>query len=185
MKLKKSISASFLTLVLLLQTSVSVAQSKEETVAFITKCMQEAVGLKQYAILDDKRVEEYVLTDIQFSGGSLSSKYDYYHYVNGTYKQNKVFTNLSWGNVTKIELDTLPSKFHDHDQAVIYISFSSNYTYKSTYLAGSYKIGENSTTYYWGRTVICIPMRRAKACEKAFHRLVEIYKEEDKSPFDE
>ena len=158
------------------------AQTKEETEKFISKCMNEAIGLKAYGVLKDgKVIEERLYEENTFQAKSITTFLANKDYEEGTYKNRTYYTKLNWENVLSVEISQ--EYFHKNDEGVhLLVKFSTNIKFENSCVSGSQNRSCTQTFYgtsFW----IFIPKNRAEACKKAFLHLVKIYKEENKDPF--
>jgi hypothetical protein len=133
--------------------------TKEETVIFIQRQFESLIGYKVRGSVITKY--EFDLSKIQFESRS-----------NLNYTSSYIYTQINWGNLVKIER-------YENDIQLFFTSSIYN-DYKAVMDNGKIV---NSHAKFENYIQILVPSEKFESIKKAFLRLSEIAKEENKDPF--
>ena len=132
--------------------------TKEETVAFIQRQFESLIGYK---------VRNSVITKYEFDLAKIN-----FESRSDLYTTTRIYTQINWGNLVKIER-------YENDIQLFFTS-SIYYDYKAVMENGKIV---NSNAKFENYIQILVPSEKFESMKKAFLRLSEIAKEENKDPF--
>ena len=146
--------------------------SKEATQKFLNNILSQVVGNPQDALQPKIRL---------IQKQSFENDFTKYILINGSdnyFRERSEYINVPWQDFTDFIVE-----INGGIQSYVRIIFKSNMEYESFCCFVDEDKGDPSFSIYTNQFLIYIPTDKLESCKKAFLRLSELAKEENKDPF--
>ncbi|WP_379042310.1 hypothetical protein [Pedobacter alpinus] len=145
--------------------------SKEETVAFLNRTLQEVIGLRLPFAGGTCSGATFNLSELVIESAGMIGDTRFFDI-------SQKYWNIRWDLFKEMEFKT-----GDNQASYYHIRFSNNLNYSRKMF--NKKSGDNDeiTENSQSNILLFTPLSKAESVKKAVYRLVEIAKEENKDPF--